>query len=226
MHRNGRQKGFTLVELLMVIVIIALLAGLLVPTTTLIRDAARSTVCRNNLRQVGIGILAYAMGHEGELPPPTFTKTPWLWSVAVGEELELPDVDRSKWYSKGLRPPASALGPLACPAATDTGPTASLYIFNSGTWGDFGLNSWATYNKAAQRTRNLGQLRRQSFLILAGDCWGREIQPGFAVTRYALGTVVARHRGRANMVFIDGHVDGLRPLDAPLDFNLPPWKSP
>lgn len=65
--------GFTLMELLVVISIIALLASLLMPAIGMVRSAARASACLSNERQMFLGIQLYTSDQEGMLPPVSFS---------------------------------------------------------------------------------------------------------------------------------------------------------
>ena len=73
-HRNLR-NGFTLVELLVVIGIIALLISILLPSLNQARENAKSTQCLNNVRQVGLAFMMYANAFGGNLPNRTASRS-------------------------------------------------------------------------------------------------------------------------------------------------------
>jgi len=68
-------RAFTLLELLAVISILALLAALLVPALQHARFVAEDMTCRSNLRQLGVGFMAYAAANNGCIPPCYFYKS-------------------------------------------------------------------------------------------------------------------------------------------------------
>lgn len=65
---NGRQTGFTLVEVLVTIAIIGILIGIVLPAVMFVRSQSRRTQCVNNLHQIGIGMSAYHTT-VGAFPP-------------------------------------------------------------------------------------------------------------------------------------------------------------
>jgi len=65
---RDKLSAFTLIELLIVIAIIGILVSLLVPAISRTKEAGRSTVCLNNLHQIGIGLELYVQDNENHLP--------------------------------------------------------------------------------------------------------------------------------------------------------------
>jgi prepilin-type processing-associated H-X9-DG protein/prepilin-type N-terminal cleavage/methylation domain-containing protein len=63
-YRGNAATAFTLVELLVVMSIIGLLVALLLPALAASRDAARNSACKSHLREIGVGLHAFAENHN------------------------------------------------------------------------------------------------------------------------------------------------------------------
>lgn len=136
--RNARcvstfRRGFTLVELLVVIAIIAILIALLLPAVQQAREAARRSQCKNNLKQVGVALHNYHDVNQalpsGFIGVDLTTGTPNIngmnsfgWGTMI-----LPMLDQTPLY-KELNTRVSLLDPINNPA-TDAPTRKLLTVF-------------------------------------------------------------------------------------------------
>ena len=66
--QSHRDRGFTLIEILVVVAIIALLISILLPSLARAREQSRATVCLSSLRQHGIAFSGYSADNRAVLP--------------------------------------------------------------------------------------------------------------------------------------------------------------
>ncbi len=96
-----KREAFTLIELLVSIAIIAVLVSLLLPAVQQAREAARMTACKNNLKQLALGVIQYTELHQAF--PRAFhvenaggsNRQLWSWSAKI-----LPFIEQGALYEK------------------------------------------------------------------------------------------------------------------------------
>lgn len=88
--KRYRQEGFTLIELLVVITIIAILAGLLLPSLSRAREKGRALTCLNNKKQLQLAWHLYATDYNGRLVPNG-------WNIPTPPQPEL-----GLWWAQGF----------------------------------------------------------------------------------------------------------------------------
>lgn len=139
MHREQARsirRGFTLVELLVVIGIIAVLVGILLPTLASARRSANSAACLSNLRQIGVFNLVYVNQSNGFLPfhkAPTYDTTAfppgWLPNkFAVHWFQYLSVIGRAKTVNAhGIPSPVESMAIIkSCPTYVNNSPPGQV----------------------------------------------------------------------------------------------------
>jgi prepilin-type N-terminal cleavage/methylation domain-containing protein/prepilin-type processing-associated H-X9-DG protein len=243
LHRKTRRtphgRGFTLIEILVVIAILGILASILLPVFEQAREKARTASCQSNLKQIGLAFAQYMQDYDSTYPrlracyPPT------------GEgNGTTPDGGASfyyGWASFALDPYIKSIQIFWCPSIVyDQENDPSGYAFTS-----YFYNAWLSTTSSASLT-NLATgsepSRKESTLafpantILSGDGVARNYatapikQDGFfgsgASFANGAGTTAwrtgvgwlsgnywsnQRHLSGCNYLFADGHVKWLLP---------------
>jgi prepilin-type N-terminal cleavage/methylation domain-containing protein/prepilin-type processing-associated H-X9-DG protein len=134
------RHGFTLVELLVVITIIAVLMGLLLPAVQAAREGGRRTVCQNNLYQLAFGLIRHN-DEQGFIPgwrnKPLSAVNPGLysWALPIAPYIERKDIFNA-WSSNNVSS-APYVSVFTCPSSPAPSTTTSVlaYVGNAGAGG-------------------------------------------------------------------------------------------
>jgi prepilin-type N-terminal cleavage/methylation domain-containing protein/prepilin-type processing-associated H-X9-DG protein len=231
-HPSGAKAGFTLVELLVVIGIIAILMALLMPALGKARQQANSTKCKSNLRQIYYSLLTYANDNRG-------------WIFPVGEQIDGPD-GLPTWKTLGTNVPLDHRWPMVvfnepyprvmlCPSDPITGPDPVHQSYHS-----YMLNEHLAENiQKFMRFGGRHPLRSSSEIIVMGEKQSTSadyyMEGHAGQTEFDKAVETHRHGVKlgSNYLYLDSHVDTIPPqmfintmdpwdVPAPNDPNAPP----
>ena len=141
MRAGDSLRAFTLVEMLVVIAVIGILAGLLLPALAKGKVKANRIKCVNNLRQINAAMLSFSHGYEGRLPwMLTARQGVALWQGLYGKEHtgthHLWDV-RFVFLPAPIRKELVTAKLLASPCDSQAAPWSELEL-SEGKWQGFG----------------------------------------------------------------------------------------
>ena len=196
------RHGFTLIEILVVISIVGLIAGLLFPVFSRARDSARTATCASNLKQIGLAFRLYLNDNRNLHP---------VDQGPLGPYANCNWADQIYPYAKStaiFSCPTDEYGEFrpGCPASEPTG----NILYPSQDWdGSYSLNIFTQFMKGGLTgTFSDTRIRTPSETILFCDGHGERADFGnpLVIESRDLSDLGKRHNYGVNVGYADGHV--------------------
>lgn len=229
---RGAAAGFTLIEVLVVVAVMALLIAILLPSLERARQQARNTVCMSNLKQFAAAFMFYGQDHRLQPPPNRLRAYPGAPVYGTPPLYQ----DSDWWYYRHMVaryiPPdkltgtnSALFGVFGCPADPKTaGRSYSMNVFAGNFALDPPANTATPYGPAEMTPFNPFQIKGGYRYLLLGESqadhedskhrgvWATDYVIGLNGPTYARFKDIdfEKHRGRVNFLRADLSVTALR----------------
>ena len=238
-----RKTNFTLIELLIVVAIIAILAGMLLPALNKARAAAHSTSCKNNLKTLGTSVHLYSTAHDDIMLPPHLgdptSGARWTF-ILLGPNPIYTAKGESGWNTwKMTQGQYFGIKTYLCPELEGSHPLDGTST--GAEWWNFGpaygLNEKLYPGDTGEKIFfKITKYINPSMKYMMGDVWkclttttydnlkGYWRWNSSVGMKSGYGMIAGRHTLYANMNFIDGHVAAEKIVNPENPFEIGPFQ--
>ncbi|WP_269537150.1 type II secretion system protein [Cerasicoccus fimbriatus] len=212
------KQGFTLVELLTVVAIIAILGAILIPVVGNIKHSAHNTKCASNLRQLGLATISYVQENESTLPQLDYTFVETLFPYIYPNRADsVPEIKSGEAFPEGLMNTV-----FECPSMDHDVINARGYAIND-RLAYIQIVETDNGNKPNKWNLPISIIENPALTAIFSDTYTTS-----SMTAAMLPTQVQsleRH-DHNNVVFLDGHVEEIMPDDPRVEeIHGPFWKG-
>jgi prepilin-type N-terminal cleavage/methylation domain-containing protein/prepilin-type processing-associated H-X9-DG protein len=239
-RRPAERTGFTLIEILVVVAIIALLVAILLPSLKNAKELSKATLCGTQLRQIFDGTLIYSQANADRLPyfggdwSINFNSTPWWWVSQISNNI---GNNFGMYKCPTDRKPYQVTvtwqnGRVRMAKSTDPNKVQLDITYRSSC--DVLMEQFDKQGNRLTRKINSWRYPARAILLVEADCQTAEagLQDCFRFqdhmayldestpgsqsrwAAYPWWQGFKRHLGRSNFLFMDGHVERLSPTQA------------
>ena len=194
--RKSYSRAFTLIELLVVIAIIAMLLAIIVPSLAKAKEAAKTVMCKANLRQLGVALVTYGVENNNKSLVTSYMKPDGSWDTHLWFLSIAPYLGEDYYYDNPTAAMEGGMSVLYCPASKGVDEamvdpaSGGAYGSSKNRWryhgtglqgeGNYGINFWVARMDFDMATDGYGYIKKPQLTLSLRDGKARGDTPAIA----------------------------------------------